>query len=558
MKKRIIGLLVVGLLLFGNIGCGPGESEYVEHEKTPFGKYEEALSLTTMKYLPPSLATSIAQLANKTGETLQDNRWIREFKSKLNIDVSYVLDGSGDAFYNQWAGLMAGGEIPDFFPVGLADYSELVENDMIWDMTELYETYESPVLKTVLGEAGSSVTEAITIDGKVYGIPQPVSQYDSYSYLWIRRDWMAKVGVTKAPETIEELIDLMGKFVAQKPGGKTPTYAFPLENDLWYNLEGFFAMYGAYPDSWILDADGKLKLGAIDDAMTEPLNEIARMIRENWIDREFVTTSHEQGKTMIASGSAGIYMGSHFSAQEVLLPSINADPTADWAVFPWPVKDGKTYRHQLELGMNDVMVVSKKCQNPEALFKLMNVYFENLYGETGDYDKWGNAEVDLIWGMGPFFSYRPEVNSIPYNDVQKVLRGEMEASALKGVSKNYYKNAIVDAKHDWNIMFGSIPDSRTFTVNGRDITVIGGNTAGYYLDQVVKGEITTFINYFTGPPTPAMISHGIDLGSLSLTYFTNAISGTKNATTDFVSYRDSWLNGGGTTITGEANAWYKS
>ncbi len=194
---------------------------------------------------------------------------------------------------------MAGGDLPDVFPVGLSDYKDLVEAGLIWDMTDLYEQYSTELTKEVLAESGDSIFDAIEIDGRFYGIPLPKSQYDSYKYLWIRRDWMQKVGVTEAPKTVYELIDLMGKFVEQKPGGQENTYAFALANDLWYNLEGFFWCFGAYPDSWILDEDGNVKLGAIDESMREPLRILQKMYHDGWIDPEFATRDYEKSKLFV-------------------------------------------------------------------------------------------------------------------------------------------------------------------------------------------------------------------------------------------------------------------
>ena len=98
---------------------------------------------------------------------------------------------------------------------------------------------------------------------------------------------------------VYELIDLMGKFVEQKPGGQENTYAFALANDLWYNLEGFFWCFGAYPDSWILDEDGNVKLGAIDESMREPLRILQKMYQDGWIDPEFATRDYEKSKLFV-------------------------------------------------------------------------------------------------------------------------------------------------------------------------------------------------------------------------------------------------------------------
>jgi len=359
---------------------------------------------------------------------------------------------------------------------------------------------------------------------------------------------MANVGVFEAPKTIYELIDLMDKFVNNDPNnsGQNDTYAFSLSNDLWHNLQGFFAAFGAYPSGWITDPEtNKIKLGAIDDAMVEPLTILQDMFVKGWINREFITIDYTRSKADVVNGNIGIFMGAHFNAGDFLLPSRNRDVNADWAVFPWPGRtEDEVVRHMLSLGVNDLLVANKDFNNPEIAVKMLNYYYEKLYGETGNYDFWGNDQVDLIWAMGPMFSYRPTVNLIPYLDIQAYLRGEKLAGEMTGVSRNYYKNIFLEDRYDWHIMFGQLPDNNL---------VSGGQTAGYFLEKVVNGEIPTFQNQFYGPPTASMVIVGSQLGMDALEYFTKAIRNDRNTTTDFVNFRNYWLAQGGQQMTTEAN-----
>jgi putative aldouronate transport system substrate-binding protein len=548
--KKVTMLFMVFLVIISLFACSKEQEpkDEVASEDGYLGKYIEEVNVKSIKYIDPTASSNMAKLTSITGETLDDNRWLRGYKDDLNINIEYTLTGSGEAFLTQWSGLMATGDIPDVFPVGFSDYQELVENGFLHDLTDAFDKYASPLLKEILNEAGPEALEAGMIDGKIYGIPQVVSKYDSYKYLWIRRDWMANVGVYEAPKTIYELIELMYKFVNMDPNntGVKDTYAFNLSNDLWHNLQGYFAAFGAYPSGWIVDPiSNKIKLGAIDDAMIEPLTLLQDMYIKGWINPEFITLDYTRSKADVANGRVGIYMGAHFNAGDFLLPSKNRDENADWAVFPWPGKtETDVVKHQLSLGVNDLLVVNKTFGNPEIAVKMLNYYYEKLYGETGNYDFWGNDQVDLIWAMGPLFSYRPTVNLIPYLEIQAFLRGEKLFVDMVGVSRNYYKNIIVDNRYDWQIMFGTLPANSE---------VSGGQTAGYFLDQVVRGDIPTFQNQFYGPPTPSMGIVGSQLGMMSLEYFTKAIRNERNTTTEFAAFREFWLNQGGRQITEEIN-----
>ncbi|MDD4077729.1 MAG: hypothetical protein PHT03_07120 [Bacilli bacterium] len=548
MKKVCLFLLFLTLLILVGCGNNTATQEKVESEEGYLGKYLEPVNVSMIKYIDPSAASNLATLTSITGETLTDNRWIRGYKNDLNLNISYSLTGSGNTFLTQWSGLMSTGNLPDIIAAGYADYEELATNNLIHDLSDVFDEYASPLLKTILDEAGPEAIGSVTLNKKIYGIPQIVSKYDSYKYLWIRRDWMENVGVYEAPKTIYELINLMDKFVNNDPdqNGKKDTYAFALSNDLWHNLEGFFACFGAYPDSWITDSEtNKIKLGAIDNAMKEPLQLLQTMYKNKWLNQEFITLDYEKSKADVANGKTGIYMGAHYNASDFLLPSHNKDNNADWAAFPWPGKtEEEVVLHQLELGVNSILVVNKNFKNPEIAVKMLNYYYEKLYGETGNYDYWGNNQVDLIWAMGPLFSYRSTVNLVPYLDVQDYYQGKIDSSQLVGASKNYYKNIIIDKKYDWNIMFGKLPQNDK---------VSGGETAGYHLNKVVNGDYPTFTNAYTGAPTASMKIVGQQLGLDALQYFTKAIIGEKNATTDFDAFVAYWRKQGGDTMTNEIN-----
>jgi putative aldouronate transport system substrate-binding protein len=552
MKKTMI-LSLIFLLALAVTGCQNSTTTQtaISGEGGYLGKYDEEILVNTIKYIDPTASSNLAKLTSLTGETLEDNRWIRGFVEDMNVRFNYMITGSGESFQTQWAGLMATGDLPDIFPVGFSDMAELAETGFLQDLTAAYEAYASPLLKEILAEAGDSALDSARIDGKLYGIPQVVSKYDSYKYLWIRRDWMAEVGVTSGPKTVYELVDLMGKFVNQDPdnNGRNDTYAFSLSNDLWHNLEGFFACFGAYPDSWVFDSTAqKIKLGAIQDAMIEPLTILQNMFNNGWLNPEFITLDYTKSKADVANGKVGIYMGAHYNATDFLLASKNKNPNADWAVFEWPGKtETDVVKHELELGVNNVVVASAAFGNPEIAVKMMNYYYEKLYGETGNYDFWGNDQVDLIWAMGPLFSYRPTVNLIPYLDIQAYYLGQKTEADMIGVSRNYFKNVVTDNRYDWQIMFGRISPHASVT---------GGETAGYFLNRIVNGTTPSFQDQFYGPPTPSMGIVGAQLGFDSLEFFTKVIRNERNLTNDFVAFREYWLSNGGSVMTEEINAKY--
>ena len=120
----------------------------------------------------------------------------------------------------------------------------------------------------------------------------------------------------------------------------------------------------------------------------------------------------------------GISYGGHWISYD-FLPGWENDNSIDWSVYPQPGVDGATPRGELELGMQRIYAVRKDYAHPEAVVKAYNLYWEKLYGETGDYEYWGNDEImDGIWWIGPFAAFHPWVNIPPYYDIQAVYAGE--------------------------------------------------------------------------------------------------------------------------------------
>ena len=554
MKKFLVVLLtfVISATIFAGCGGGPTPDEKVDGEMTPFGKYDNPLEITTVKYTYDTRVLS--ELTGITGETLEDNRWTRAFKDELNIDVKYLFEGTGDTFIQQWKATMASGDLPHIAIVDSSDYKQLVEADQIYDVTDLYSTMCSPILNEVLDEAGQEIKDSLKINGRVYGIPMPISQYDSYKYLWIRRDWLKKIGKTEGPKTRAELVEIMEAFAKNEgkkltDGKDKKTYAFAVGPQPWVELEGFFWCYDAYADGWIYNENGKMMPGQNHTNMKKPLSLIQDFFQKGYLDREY--ESFGRREQQIANGQAGIYMGPHFTATTILDPSRVNDPDADWAVFPWPgEKEGDSVTGQLSLERNRVLVATKKTSNPEVIFKMSNLYFEKLYGKTGDYEHWGNDEIDFIWSIGPLYAYRPNVNLIPYRDVMKVIKNEMKVEQLSGLSKDYYKRIVKEKRYDWIRMFGDNAPTST--------GVSGGQSAGYFLDKVEKGEIPTFVDRYVGPPTESAAESGVTLMELSENYFNDVFKGIKNTTTDFDEFVNKWLSSGGQKLTEEVQAWKDS
>jgi len=220
------------------------------------------------------------------------------------------------------------GDAPDIFMArGGGKLADVVEAGQVMDLTDAV----SDETKAAVGDAAFS---AMTVDGKVYGMPVSVLPGGIY----YSEDLFTEAGVTATPETVEDLEGVVGQLKAADvaPIALGAKDAWPAAH--WYY---FFALRECSQDAMNEAAtnrsfDDPCWMKAGEDlqefAGTEPFND------------GFLTTSAQQG----AGSSAGL-IANHQAAMELMgawnpgvIASLTPDekPLADLQWFPFPAVDG--------------------------------------------------------------------------------------------------------------------------------------------------------------------------------------------------------------------------
>lgn len=511
-------------------------------EDGPFGKYEPAIEMTWVRDVDDYFDKDLQTLKGKTGETLEKNRWLDVFEKELGIKIKYNWIAKGESYNQKFTLAMASGDLPDYFWCGGIQLKQLVESDMIHDLTGVWDKYAAPVTKEILEADGSAPFDAGTIGGKLYGIPQVMPTLDSYDYMWIRTDWLEKLGL-QPPKTTADLLKISSAFTNNDPdgNGKKDTYGFFLYNGLWYNLKGFFAAYHAYPEAWIKDASGKLGYGSIQPEMKSALKDIAAMYKDGQIDKEFGVKDCAKEGELLASGKIGIMFGGHWESAGYMQQLKIKDPASSWSCYPIPSVDGQPAREFLNMSTSSWVVARKEAKHPEAVIKLFNMYAEKLYGKTSDYGVYGNAEIDGIWKMPPIHFHHPHVNLIAFREIEE-SRKNNTLDQLKGVAKEYYGN-IANYEVNKDVKFWGW--ERMFASKDSPFKVI---------DDVVNNK-QYFMNEFYGVPTPTAVEKAATLKELQDSTVTKIILGKLEVDAGFDKFVEDWKKLGGDKITEEVNQW---
>ncbi|HML48482.1 MAG TPA: hypothetical protein PKE04_17190 [Clostridia bacterium] len=180
----------------------------------PFGRMPETVTFTIGR----SLATD-PKLPE--GETIENNDLLRKVEDMLNVKMNVIWTTSdmNYAFENKVNLLIASADIPDVLqintsPYGMSILRKLVDNDLIQDLTQVYEDYASDSFRDHHANAANIALKSVTYDGKLMAIPNLSDTESSIQIEWVRQDWLDKLGLA-GPKTVDDLATIAQAFMGQ-------------------------------------------------------------------------------------------------------------------------------------------------------------------------------------------------------------------------------------------------------------------------------------------------------------------------------------------------------
>ena len=473
-QKRIIALVsATALVATALAGCGKtseentqktavGEAEGTAKEDLPFSKYAETVTVHLGGSMNPN-----AKIPD--GMSYEDNSYTRFLKDDLNIKVVYDWVASSSDYDEKMNLCIGSGTIPEMMNVNATQYRALLKYDMIQPLDQYFEDYASDKLKGFVKSGGEELKKCITNDkGEMMAIPAPSMMVGEMNEMWIRQDWLDKLGL-EAPRTWDEMVKVAEAFVTQDPDGNgeddTIGILGPSNSDHMnaiggnqYGLDPLFSSFQSYPQYWLQGKDGTVEYGSIQPETRDALEKISELYTNKLIDPEMLVRSNS--KEPLLAGKVGIFFGPWWSGYTV------ADATlagaADWRAYFTPLsEDGNYYTHMAE-PTTQYVVASKACKNPEAAFKIINYLIKNE-------QKWvdeGIAATELVASdFYPLFNTYDNADEVEvsYDALTKYLAGEItmddvdfsthkllksDMEAVKKLKKEPYDDFSLDK---WNL-----------------------------------------------------------------------------------------------------------
>ena len=421
--KRMIALSLAGCLVL--TGCNKQQTEKTdtaEHtqewktaETTPFGRYPEEVIYTLGKM------TGMNNSNLPKGDTYEDNGYTGYLKKQLNIQNKDVFEaGENDNYQETVSMTIASRELPDVMVVNDMEMLQLlVDNDLIEDLTQVYEDCTSSRIKDIYNSYGSEILDNVTFDGKLMALPE-TNIDDGPSLCWLRKDWMDKLGLD-APKTVEDVENIVHEFVQKDPGGngKGETVGLVCDDELTggcgysyeYQNDIIFASFGAFPKQWIYNKDGEVVYGSVQNEAKAALGKLRQMYQQGTLDNNFLMRESSNIIELIVSGKCGSFFGPWWSPNNPLMSAMQKNPNAEWQPYLIQTdKDGQTsFASQ---NPNDKYVVVRKgYKHPEIVMKIVSVLFDDLR-----YDEEDVREMERYYQDNVDPTARPLAINVDYKD----------------------------------------------------------------------------------------------------------------------------------------------
>lgn len=539
--KKLAALLALVLAL--SVAVVPAFATEIGLEK-----YAEPLVVRFARDTDDTLdANFFSQYPDKT---MTDNLWTDLYRDELNVIVEYDWIVKGGDEYNQKLNIaLATGDIPEFIVLDKPlQVKQLAEAGMILPMDEIYEKYATPFAKEIMEIDGTAPFDAVTFDGQLWALPEVSDQLMLADVLWIRVDWLEKVGM-EIPTTMDELLAAMDAFVnADFDGnGVKDTVGMGIAKDLWaglFGLRGFFNAFGAFPTIWHEDAEGNLVYGSTTAETRAALAKLAEMYQKGYIDPEFGVKDGGKVAEGTTADKCGIAYGAQWNSIYPLQSSYDLTG-ADWQAVPIVSATGAPVKAQTEVGTTGWVVARHDVKNPEVLMKMFNLFMEKNWGatqENGIY--YAPLDCESIWKLSPVAPTHPYKNLNAFLDLD-AARASGDFSKVEGEAYSILKKleAFEAGSEEGFAMWGW---ERIYGPEGAF-----GVLSEYQKAGLLQHEM------FVGAPGEVMTERFTTLETMQDEVFTKIILG-EAPIEDFDKFVEDFYKLGGTEITAEVNEWYQS
>ena len=418
------------------------DREWEKAENTPYGKYPELVTYT----LGQMSGANNSNLPE--GNTYEDNAYTRYLRKMLNIQNESV-HMEREERYDEYVNILVKDHtLPDVLVVSDREtLHELVENDLVADLTDVYKSCTSPRIKEMYDSYGGELLEGGMFDGRLMAIPETVIDHGP-CLLWLRKDWMEELDLAE-PKTLEEAFTIIEEFKKNRMGTEPGEEPIGLLCDTSlvgttstnYSVEPVFDNLGAFPQRWIMDEYGGVVYGSVTGETKEALGYLNQLYERGILDTDFALRAQNNLRDIVVEGKCGAFFGLWWTPNNPLMDTYDRDGTAEWEPYYLTEDALNGSQRFTTFRDNKYVVVRKGYEHPEIVMKIISVLFDYTRYEAKDAD-----EVNSYFALNVDPTARPLVINVDYyeatykvtENIRKALNGKISVNSLSAIEKSYY------------------------------------------------------------------------------------------------------------------------
>ncbi|MCT1402970.1 extracellular solute-binding protein [Paenibacillus sp. p3-SID867] len=522
-KKCWLGnMSIILMVALTTAGCANG-NEAATQLPTSNNKQESSDNFGTEAPIEITWANSINPPDNNNNYVQQ------QIESKFNVKIKNVrLERS--TWKEKFNVLLASGQIPDIFPVDadMTDMATWADQGLIASIPREEIEKHMPKYAIHLKAEDPGAWEVGLYQGKYWGIPKVWPPGNDGLLPGYNENWLKEIGYNEPPKTLDELHDVLTKFVNDDPDGndRKDTYGMTARGQLPIQMfTSIFSAYGVSPYLFINDDDGGgVVYGGITEQTRSALKTLNQWYEEGLIDPEFITADNHQINEKFVNQKIGYvdnlgwisyYKDSAYITKPALEKGIQVvagTPLIGPAGKPYAFSSGSR-QAPLMLGVQ-LEEDDKKRQKIEQILEWVST----------------NPEGWLMTTQG--------VEGVNYDMVEgkAVPRTGTEANVNKTGAGSFY-NPLVWINKDFIAEYSTKQDA---------LELEEKINRGYIplRDDLQAAVLETKTKYWP------------HLQTLQDTYLIKAVIGEENTDSDFDTFKAQWLKTGGQALTDEVSQVY--
>lgn len=545
--KKLTGITVAASILMAATACSSQEASSGNGSKESTGGEESTIEVSLGRQ-------TLQNVTFPDGDTYEDNAYVRMAEQKLNIDIKDEFEATGEDYDRQVSLALSAGDIPDMMKVGsLDELNELYENDLIADLTGVYEEYATDHLKEIYDSYEGRALDNVTIDGKIMALPGTNTDAGP-SIVWIRSDWMEQLGMSIDEDqdgciTIDDLEMVAKEFMDKNPENTDNVVGIAFapwltnsDPDGTFSMNSIAYAMGAFPKTW-MEKDGAIIWGSTTEEMKQALAVVAGWFQEGILDPQVGTRTWDDITALLANGQCGITFGT-WHIPDWLLNNVYAlNDKATFEAYTLVDANGKVNCKHND-ATSGYIVVSKEFEHPEVAVQIANLFYDELVNSKELLEEYPEVASYVTNGVdGSSRPFNIEVNSYTsllddYADLERCLNGEITVDEVR-TSEQRSNATSISAYLEGN---GDATGWSKYHSRSKGVELI---------QSLTENDQFNWLTPVFPLTTPTMETNFANLEKLEEETFIKIVTGEIDVENGFEQFVTSWMEQGGEQIAEE-------